>query len=257
MPTTNAPAAFDAPTMATAAGTASAVSFRHVSKSYRRHNALSDIDFSIRAGEAVAIVGVNGAGKTTLLRCLLDFARPDHGTIEIFGVDSRTPAARRPLAFVPERFQPPAHLTGHEVLQWLAGLQGRDWTRQASEQAFERYSITRDALHRPVRLFSKGMTQKLALAAALMAGKRLLVLDEPMSGLDPQAREFVIRMLEQARDDGTGLLFSSHSLNDVSRLCDRLVMIHGGELRFVGTPAELVADQQATDLDQAFLRRIQ
>ena len=236
--------------------TRQAVRFDGVGKFYRRHRALADISFSVAEGESIAITGVNGAGKTTLLRCLLDFARPDEGAISIFGVSSRLPQARRSLAFVPERFQPPAHLTGHEVLQWLSGLQGRRWTRERSAQTFARFAIDIGALDRPVRLFSKGMAQKLALAAALSADKPLLVLDEPMSGLDPLARDAVAAMLQQARRRGATLLFSSHSLADVARLCDRLVIVHDGSLRFVGTPASLIEEQCAADLDQAFLSRI-
>ena len=121
---------------------------------------------------------------------------------------------------------------------------------------FARFGIDADALNRPVRLFSKGMAQKLALAAALSADKPLLVLDEPMSGLDPLARDAVASMLQQAHRRGATLLFSSHSLVDVARLCDRLVIVHDGTLRFVGTPAALIEEQQASDLDQAFLSRI-
>ena len=234
-----------------------AVRFDAVGKRYGGRVALADISFTLAEGESVAITGVNGAGKTTLLRCLLDFAYPDSGVISIFGVRSRDPRARSRLAFVPERFQPPAQLTGHEVLQWLSGLQGRSWTRAHSGEVFERFAIAGEALDRPVRLFSKGMAQKLALAAALAADKPLLVLDEPMSGLDPLARESVAAMLQQARERGATLLFTSHSLADVARLCDRLVIVHDGALRFVGTPAALIEAQQAEDLDRAFLSRIQ
>jgi ABC-2 type transport system ATP-binding protein len=233
-----------------------AVAFARVVKRYRSQRALSDITFSIEAGESVAIAGVNGAGKTTLLRCLLDFARPDAGSIRIFGVDSHRPEARRRLAFLPERFMPPAHLSGHEVLQWLAGLRGARWGREQSRIVFERFALPEAALDRAVRGYSKGMTQKLGLAAALSSGKPLLVLDEPMSGLDPQARQFVLNSLLAARAAGAGLLLTSHNLSDITRLCDRLAIVHDGELRFMGPPDELMKQHAGADLEAAFLAKI-
>ena len=232
------------------------MSFQQVGKRYRARSALSDITFCVAAGESVAIAGVNGAGKTTLLRCLLDFARADAGSIRVFGVDSRLPQARRHLAFLPERFLPPAHLSGHEVLQWLAGLHGQRWCRDRSAAVFENFALPADALDRTIRQYSKGMTQKLGLAAALSSSKRLLVLDEPMSGLDPQARQFVTRSLLTAREAGAGLLITSHNLTDVARLCSRLALVHDGELRFLGRPEELIEQHRAPDLEAAFLARI-
>lgn len=230
-----------------------ALRFSGVSKRYGERTVLEQISFETRAAEVVAIAGVNGAGKTTLLRCLLDFTQAQFGRIEIFGADSRVPEARRALSYLPERFVPPPYLTGHEVLQWLAGLDGRTWGRSQSEAAFQQYVIPVEAMRRPAREFSKGMAQKLGLAATLSAHKPLVVLDEPMSGLDPLARRSVIGALEEHRRNGVSLLFTSHSMPDVQRLADRLLIIHDGQLRFDGQPATLLKEQQCDDLESAFL----
>jgi ABC-2 type transport system ATP-binding protein len=233
-----------------------AVRIDNVGKQYGRRDALAAVTIEVAAGESVAIVGVNGAGKTTLLRCLLDFVRPDTGRIELFGVDSREPRARETLSFLPERFAPPAYLTGHEIMQWLAGLRGEAWSLDDSREAFERFAVPIEAIDRPMRAYSKGMMQKLGLASALAGGRPLLVLDEPMSGLDPLARRALADTLQQARRQGTGLLFTSHALADVQRLCDRMVLIHEGRVRFVGAPHELVAQTGTADLDEAFVAAV-
>ena len=220
---------------------------------YRGRLILDGVGFEVAAGECVGLAGINGAGKTTLLRCLLDFTRPERGTIRLFGIDSRRPEARARIGFLPERFAPPAALTGHEVLQWLAGLHGSGWSRDDSARAFERFEIAADALRRPVGQFSKGMTQKLGLAAVLSSGRSLVILDEPMSGLDPIARRFVARALSQARSAGTTLLFTSHSPADIERLCDRLLVMHEGRQCFAGAPDQLRAARPAQDLEQAFV----
>jgi ABC-type multidrug transport system ATPase subunit len=224
-----------------------------LTKRYGGRPVLDAITIGLRPGEIVAIAGVNGAGKTTLLRCLLDFAHADSGEVRLFGVDSRDPAARARLAFLPERFVPPAYLTGHEVLTWMAGLHGIGWSRERSQRAIERFAMPAEALDRPVRQFSKGMTQKLGLVAVLASGKPLCMLDEPMSGLDPQARRFVAEALAQARADGTALLLTSHSMTDIDRLCDRVAVVHAGRLRWFGTPAELKSAHGSADLESAFL----
>ena len=113
------------------------------------------------------------------------------------------------------------------------------------------------ALAKPVRAFSKGMTQKLGLAACLLSSKALYVLDEPTSGLDPKARALLKRQLRAVRDDGRTIFLTSHALADVDELCDRMAVIHRGALRFSGTPAELRARHSADNLEQAFLACIE
>ena len=231
-----------------------ALQFGEVSKRYRKHSALNSISFAIAPGQCAVIAGINGAGKTTLLRCLLSFTQPDQGTIRIAGIDSRLPASRQALAFLPEQFVPPQHLTGHEALQWLAGLHGQTWLREQTRAVLEEFSLPPEAQNRALRHFSKGMTQKLGLAAVLASGKRILVLDEPMSGLDALARRHVVSALLKARAQGRTIVLTSHSLAEVAALCDVLVVIEQGALRFCGAPKQLCELSGAAELEDAFVR---
>ncbi len=232
------------------------VRFDAIGKRYRAHQALRGVSFEVGAGQSVAIAGVNGAGKTTLLRCLLGFAAPDQGEVRIFGVRSDQAQARARLAWLPERFNPPAHLSGAETLQMLAGLGAVNYSRARALQVLERLEFPTDAIDRPIRSYSKGMNQKMGLAAVLMSDKPLWVLDEPMSGLDPLARRCVLNALQQARQSGVTLLFTSHAMADIERLCDRVVVIHQGSLRFTGKPEELCQRHQVCKLEDAFLQCI-
>jgi len=232
----------------------SAVDVHGISKCYgRARAALSDVSLTVASGECVAVAGVNGAGKTTLLRCLLDFTRPDAGRISIMGTDSRRPESRRALAWLPERFLPSPHLTGRETLSMLAGLQDQHWSAERIAAALAELEFPADALDRRTRLYSKGMMQKLGLASAVLQDKPLLVLDEPMSGLDPMARRFLGGVLSRLRADGKTLVFTSHAPADIERLADRLALLHAGRLLFLGPPAQLCSAHGADDLESAFI----
>ncbi len=217
---------------------------------------LHGISLGLAQGECVGLAGVNGAGKTTLLKCLLDLCSLDGGNIALFGLDHRQPAARAALAYLPERCSPPAYMSGNEYLRYLAALHGQpqDPARRAAMLAA--LELDPAALDRPVRQLSKGMVQKLALAGCLLLDKRLYVLDEPASGLDPQARALFKRALRQARADGAAVLMTSHALADIDELCDRIVILHDGALRFDGTAAACREHFGAADLEGAFLAAI-
>ena len=231
----------------------SALAFSHVSKTFGAAPALKDLSLEVRAGELFGLVGGNGAGKTTLIKCLLDFCDTDSGEIEIFGVSHRLTTSRSALAFLPERFNPPYYLTGRDFLRYMAELYRVAYDEAQVIRTFERLDLAPAALDKPARTYSKGMTQKLGLAACLVSGKALYVLDEPTSGLDPKARAMLKRQLHALRDTGRTLFFTSHALADVHEICDRMAVLHQGELKFAGTPAELIEREGAADLEQAFL----
>jgi ABC-2 type transport system ATP-binding protein len=234
-----------------------ALAFDRVCKSFGRHAALTDFTLDVGEGELFGLVGVNGAGKTTLLKCLLDFAAADSGTIEIFGASHRNTAARAPLAFLPERFLPPYYLTGEDFLRYMLRLHAAPFSLAAAHETFAALDLDLRALQLPVRSFSKGMTQKLGLAACLLSGKQLYVLDEPTSGLDPKARALLKRRLLALRTAGRTLFLTSHLLADVEQLCDRMAILHAGTIRFIGTPAELLARYGAAHIEAAFLACIE
>ncbi|MEO7496040.1 MAG: ABC transporter ATP-binding protein [Massilia sp.] len=234
-----------------------ALRFERVVKRFGRAEVLAGIDLEIGAGELFGLVGVNGAGKTSLIKCLLDFTTLDGGAIEIFGRPHTEPAARAPLAFLPEHFQPPWYMRGAEFLRHLLKLRGLPWRQEQVAMMLDALDLDPDALSRPVRAYSKGMTQKLGLAATLLTGADALVLDEPMSGLDPKARALFKVQLQLQRARGATVFFSSHALADVAELCDRMAILHAGRIAFAGTPGACLATYGADNLEQAFLAAIQ
>ena len=224
-----------------------AIRFESVEKRFGSSGVFAGLDLEVAAGGFFGLAGVNGAGKTTLIKCLLDFCALDAGRIEIFGASHLARGARSRLAYLPERFSPPGYLKGGEFLDQAMRLQGRRPDRAAIRAMLEDLDLGHDALQKPVRLYSKGMTQKLGLAACLLGEKDLLVLDEPMSGLDPRARALVKRKLESRR--GMTLLFTSHSLADMAELCDTMAVLHDGRLAYSGSPAELGPSPEQAFLD--------
>jgi ABC-2 type transport system ATP-binding protein len=232
------------------------ITIEHVSKRFRRVRALDDVSLQVPAGGSVALWGANGAGKTTLIRCLLDLAARDAGSIEIFGMTAQKPAARRRLAYLPERFVPPHYLTGAEFLRTLAALAGVAYEAARAERMAESLELEKDALAKPVRALSKGMTQKLGLAGCFILERDLYVLDEPMSGLDPAARVAVKALLARLSAEGRTLFFTSHVLADVDELCSSIAVLDRARLRFRGSPQALRARYGETNLERAFMKCI-
>jgi ABC-2 type transport system ATP-binding protein len=233
-----------------------ALRFAQVEKRYAGQPVVSGFSLEVRRGEFFALVGVNGAGKTTLIKCLLDFCDTDGGEIEIFSVPHTTTSARARIAYLPERFNPPFYLTGRDFLRYMLGLYRARFDDAEVARVFDALGLEPTALDRPARAYSKGMTQKLGLAACLLSGKDLFVLDEPTGGLDPRARALLKRELVALRRSGRTLFFTSHTLADVADLCDRLAVMHAGALRFAGSPAELIGRTGTSGLEQAFLASI-
>lgn len=236
-----------------------AIQFTDVIKRYGPTVALDGFSLRVAEGECIALAGVNGAGKTTLLKCLLDLVSLDSGRVEIFGVDHGETAARAPIAFLPERFVPPYYLTGRDFLTYMAKLDGRAFQPGRVVALFEALDLELAVLDKPVRSLSKGMTQKLGLAACLLSDKRLYILDEPLSGLDPRARARVKAEIMALKRAGKTVFFTSHALADIEELGDTLAVLHNQQLKFHGTPRELkqrYARERAMDLESAFLNCI-
>ena len=239
-----------------AANAQPAVRIEALVKRYGALVALDNVDLSIAQREAFGLVGANGAGKTTLIRCLLDLSASDEGRIEIFGMRAREPAARARLAYLPERFMPPHYLTGSEFLRTLAALGAARYDEARTGALINELELEREALERPVRTLSKGMTQKLGLAACLCLERELYVLDEPMSGLDPAARVAVKSVLRRLSREGRTLFFTSHVLADVDELCSSIAVLERARLRYRGTPQGLCARYAEPSLERAFIRCI-
>ena len=225
-------------------------------KRYRDFEALAGVDLEVAAGEAFGLVGANGAGKTTFIKCVLDLTAFDAGSIEIFDVQSASPAARRRLAYLPERFNPPHYLSGREFLTLMCDLAGERYDETRVFPLLEQLELERAALGKRVRTLSKGMTQKLGLAGCLVVPRDLYLLDEPMSGLDPAARVAVKSLLRRASSEGRTLFFTSHVLADVEELCGSIAVLERGRVRFRGTPAALCERYRDPNLERAFMRCI-
>jgi ABC-2 type transport system ATP-binding protein len=233
------------------------VRFEKVSKSFARTRVLRDVGFAVQPGQAFGLAGVNGAGKTTLIKCMLDFCALDAGRIELFGLAHTLPRSRARLAFLPERFLPPYYLRGRDFLRFMLAMQGRTYVADEVVAMLAALDLEADALARPVRAYSKGMTQKLGLAACFLSGRDLFVLDEPMSGLDPKARACVKALLAGVLQRGATLFFTSHTLTDVAEVCDQMVILHQGVPYFAGAPRALCDHYGEDSMERAFLRCIE
>jgi ABC-2 type transport system ATP-binding protein len=231
-----------------------AVRIEALVKRYGALVALDNVDLSIAQREAFGLVGANGAGKTTLMRCLLDLTACDQGRIEIFGVSARQAPSRLRLSYLPERFMPPHYLSGREFLRTLAALGRASYDEARTLTLIAELELEPAALERPVGTLSKGMTQKLGLAAALSLERELYVLDEPMSGLDPAARVAVKSVLSRLRREGRTLFFTSHVLADVDELCSSIAVLERARLRFRGSPRALCQRYGEQSLERAFMR---
>ena len=232
------------------------VRFTQVRKSYGRAVVLRDVDLGIERGEYFGLAGVNGAGKTTLIKCMLDFCAVDAGRIELFGLSHLEPRSRARVAFLPERFVPPYYLTGRDFLRFMLALQERPFVVGEVQAMLDALDLDPGALAKPVRAYSKGMTQKLGLAACFLGARDLYVLDEPMSGLDPKARACVKSLLARLKAGGATLFFTSHALADVEEICNRMVVLHQGVPYFSGPPRALCDHYGESSMERAFLRCI-
>lgn len=236
---------------------ADAIIFNQVSKRFGTQPALRSVSFAVPIGSIFGLVGLNGAGKTTLLKCLLDFTFPDSGDVSIFSLPATDSLARGPLAYLPERFIPPSYLTGLEYLQMMSRMYGVTLEHHRIEAAVAAIDLHPDYLSKRVSEYSKGSGQKLGIAAVLLSNRNLLVLDEPMSGLDPRARAFLKAEIKVAHGRGATVLFSSHSLADIEELCDCFALLHQGEIRHIGDAAALRERTGVATLDAAFLKAIE
>jgi beta-exotoxin I transport system ATP-binding protein len=210
-----------------------------LTKRYGSHRGIDDVTLTVEQGEVFGLLGPNGAGKTTLIRTLLDLLHPTSGSARLFGLDSRRDslAIRRRLGNLPGDFAyGPPSLTGRDVLALFAQLRGMDGLGQA-EQLATRF---RAALDRPIGQLSRGNRQKVGLLQALFHQPELLILDEPTSGLDPLMQEQFLAVVGEQREAGRTVLMSSHDLDEIERVCDRVGIIKDGRLIAVERVAELV-----------------
>jgi len=227
----------------------------HVGFLRKKVHAVRGISFDVGEGEIVGLVGPNGSGKTSTIKVLLGLVAPANGAAKILGKVSSEPSARKDVGFLPENPYVYPYLTPREFVDLCARLSGVSSAEREkrTNEVLDRTGIAY-AADRPVRSLSKGMLQRTGLAAALVADPKLLVLDEPMSGLDPLGRREVRDLIHEERRRGRTVLFSSHVLSDVEALCDRVVILRKGEVVVRGSIDELV--RRDAKLAELTLRRV-
>jgi ABC-2 type transport system ATP-binding protein len=204
--------------------------------------ALRPLHLNVEEGEIFGFLGPNGAGKTTTLKLLMGLVFPTSGTARILGMEIGDPRMKAQIGFLPEQPYFYDYLTARELLEYygqLSGIPAKEIPRKVQE-VLARVGLP-DVSGLQLRKFSKGMLQRVGIAQAILHDPKLLFLDEPMSGLDPFGRREVRDLMEQLKHEGKTIFFSTHILSDAEALCDRVAVIHGGELRGVGAVADLTS----------------
>jgi ABC-2 type transport system ATP-binding protein len=230
-----------------------AISLENIKIAYDERVIIEDVSMQIKSGETFGLIGLNGAGKTTIIKAILGLREQQEGRISVFGCNKTERKAKKSIAYLPERFEPPYFLHGNEFIKFSLSLYGKKYDENILKEAAESLALDPDFLSKRVQTYSKGMRQKLGLLATIMTGCPLLILDEPMSGLDPRARVYVKELLFKAREEGRTIFLSSHILSDMDELCDNVGILVGGKMPYIGPPESLCQKFKAESLEKAFL----
>lgn len=237
-----------------------AIHFDSVSKSFRtglkKATVLQDITMSIERGEIFGFLGPNGAGKSTSIKILLNFIRPDHGSIQVNGLTVGKDCFQKYIGYLPETPCFYENLTGLETLWFAAKTSGvsTQQIRKLSTEVLERLNL-RHAGNNKIKTYSKGMKQRLGLAMALIHDPDIFILDEPMSGLDPMGRRLISDVILELRQKGKTVFFSSHILSDIERLCNRIGILNRGKLLYCGRVEDIMREH--SDMEDAFVKFIE
>ena len=235
-----------APPMAEQAGPL-AIHAEGLSKTYseglifkKKFLALSDVSFDVEAGEIFGLLGPNGAGKTTFIKILLGIIRKTAGSASMMGQPAGSREGRKLVGYLPEHLRIPPHLTGYTALECYGNLSNvsNSVVRSKRDRLLELVGLADRATDR-CKKYSKGMLQRLGLAQALLHDPKLLILDEPTDGLDPQARAEMREIIRRLKGHGVTIFLNSHLLQEVEMVCDRVAILDRGQLRYSGSVAEI------------------
>jgi ABC-2 type transport system ATP-binding protein len=210
-------------------------------KRFGQVTAVNGITLELRSGECLGLLGPNGAGKSTLIRSIVGRVIPDTGTIQVFGAPADSTAARNALGWVPQELALYPRLTCRENLQSFGRYHGMSGA--TLEQAVDRclgWSTLTDRAGELVKNLSGGMKRRLNMAAGLIHQPKLVLMDEPTVGVDPQSRNHIFEMIEKLRDEGMSIIYTTHYMEEAERLCDRVAIVDHGKIIALGTNAELV-----------------
>jgi ABC-2 type transport system ATP-binding protein len=239
-----------------------AVEVRGLTKVYGAGQvAVSDLSLQATAGEVLGLFGPNGSGKSTTLKALAGLLRPSRGECLVCGHPAGSDAARAAVGYLPDTPRFPVHQTGREFLAYCAGLSGLGAKAVAQVEEVLAWSTLDGAADRPLSTYSKGMLQRLGLAQAVVHDPKVVLLDEPAGGLDPEGRMMLGSLIRGLAGRGKAIVFTSHLLGQAEALCDRLALLGQGRLLAVGTSAELLGTGPAmahapSRLEQLYLEKL-
>ena len=227
----------------------SILEIQNVYRSYRmgfwmkRSEILKDIHFSVRRDSIFGLLGHNGAGKTTLVKLIAGLSDPTKGTVKINGIETYSPEARLRIGYMPERPYFHEHLTGMGLLHFLGTLSGmtREEVEKAAPEVLERVGMS-DAKDVELGKYSKGMLQRIGIAQAILHDPDLVLLDEPMSGLDPMGRREMRNLISSLASNGKTIIFTSHLIQDVEAICDDIAILEQGVLFGVGPVSQFLEE---------------
>ena len=234
-----------------------ALSISNLSYSLSGVDILKALNLEIPSRCYFAIAGVNGAGKSTLIKLILDLIRPSVSSkITVLNRDNQDSRCRDQIAYLPEKFNVKKNVSGWQYLVFIASVYGQVLDRKSVKNLAQRLDFPSERLESKVESYSKGMVQKLGLISCFMLERKLLILDEPLSGLDPRARYHFKQFLMEDKEQERTVFYSTHMLADAEEICDQFGILHQGEMRFIGTPLACVENYQAKTLEQAYIRCI-
>lgn len=224
------------------------ISFHHITKKFQGHFweksflAVYDVSFSIAKGDLVGFLGANGAGKTTLIKSLMDFSRQSSGSIEFSKeLGTNQSEIKSQIGYLPERAYLYPHLSGREFLNYVGELNNIEFNqRKEIIESFSKKLSINHALDRLIKTYSKGMQQRLGFVSVLIHNPKVIILDEPLSGLDPLGRREFKSILKELNSKGVTIFFSSHVVADVEEICNKVVFIEKGKLIHEGSIDELI-----------------
>ena len=216
-----------------------AVEIKNITKSYAGKTAVDDFSFSVNQGEIFGLIGPNGAGKTSTIRMMMDIIKPDSGEISILG-EKINSSSKDKIGFLPEERGLYRKLSVMDTIRYLASLKGMD-TKAAEERAIQLLDQTGMLAHKgkKIEALSKGMGQIIQFIVTIVHDPELVILDEPFTGLDPVNTELVKNMFSSLREQGKTVILSTHRMNDIEELCDRILMIDNGQAILYGNLADI------------------
>ena len=227
-----------------------------VTKKFGAFTAVDNVSYTIQKGESFALLGPNGAGKTTIVRMLLGFIKPTSGSIKINGLPASVPQSRKHIGYIAEQHKIPPYLSGFEYLSrhaLLIGLSGKDAAREV-DRVLEIVSM-KGSERKKSAAYSSGMKQRIGLGAALLGQPTLLILDEPITGLDPVGIRDVRKILETLRGRGVTVMLNSHVLSEVEKTCATAAIMHRGKILIKDSISAIMKDHET--LEDVFFRYIE